>query len=44
MDDWQCVPEMLVTTDPVTHAKDEWAGLLNIPEEFSVVSGMDGAR
>jgi lipopolysaccharide transport system ATP-binding protein len=44
LDDWQCVPEMLVTTDPVTHAKDEWAGLLNIPEEFSVVSGPDGVR
>ena len=41
VDDWECVPEMLVATTPVTHSRDEWAGLLNIPEEFSVVSGSD---
>jgi hypothetical protein len=39
LDDWQCVPEMLVTTEPVTHQKDEWAGVLNIPEKFSVLPG-----
>jgi len=38
LDDWQCVPEMLVATEPVTHPSDEWAGLLNIPAEFSVLS------
>lgn len=38
LDAWDCVPEMLVATEPVTHAKDEWAGLLNIPDEFSVVA------
>jgi lipopolysaccharide transport system ATP-binding protein len=43
LDDWQCVPEMLVATEPVTHPSDEWAGLLNIPEEFSVLSGPDEA-
>ena len=37
LDDWQCTPEMLVTTQPVTHPKDEWAGFLNIPEEFTVI-------
>jgi lipopolysaccharide transport system ATP-binding protein len=37
LDDWQCIPEMLVTTPPVTHSKDEWAGILNIPEEFTVI-------
>jgi len=41
LDDWQCVPEMLVVTEPVTHPSDEWAGLLNIPEEFSVLSESD---
>ena len=41
LDDWQCVPEMLVATEPVTHPRDEWAGVLNIPEEFSVLSGSD---
>jgi lipopolysaccharide transport system ATP-binding protein len=39
LDDWECSPEMLVTTEPVTHMMDEWAGLLNIPEEFSVSLG-----
>lgn len=39
LDDWQGVPEMLVATDPVTHPSDEWAGVLNIPEEFSVLPG-----
>jgi len=38
LDDWHCVPEMLVTTEPVTHSKDEWAGCLNIRAEFSVVT------
>jgi lipopolysaccharide transport system ATP-binding protein len=38
VDFWDCTPEMLVTTAPVTHPKDEWAGFLNIPDEFSVVS------
>ena len=38
LDDWQCVPEMLVATEPVTHQKDEWAGFLNIPDDFTVAS------
>jgi ABC-type polysaccharide/polyol phosphate transport system ATPase subunit len=38
LDAWECVPEMLVATQPVTHSKDEWAGLLNIPDSFSVIS------
>jgi lipopolysaccharide transport system ATP-binding protein len=41
LDDWQCVPEMIVATDPVTHPSDEWAGMLNIPEQFSVLSRSD---
>ena len=44
LDDWQCVPEMLVATEPVTHPSDEWAGLLNIPEEFSVLSDSDDGK
>lgn len=44
LDDWQCVPEMLVTTEPVTHPRDEWAGLLNIPEEFFISSGLGEKR
>ena len=38
LDAWECVPEMLVVTEPVTHPKDEWAGMLNIPSQFSIVS------
>jgi len=44
LDDWQCVPEMLVTTEPVTHPRDEWAGVLNIPAEFSVLSGTGASK
>ena len=36
IDDWECVPELVVATKPVTHRKDEWAGFLNIPCSFSV--------
>ena len=43
VDDWQCIPEMIVATIPLTHPRDEWAGLLNIPDEFSVNFGSDGA-
>ncbi|MBI3669983.1 MAG: ABC transporter ATP-binding protein [Acidobacteria bacterium] len=38
LDDWDCAPEFLVATEPVTHWKDEWAGILNIPSRFSVSS------
>jgi lipopolysaccharide transport system ATP-binding protein len=37
IDDWECVPELVVATKPVTHPKDEWAGVLNIPCSFSVI-------
>jgi hypothetical protein len=36
VDDWYCVPEMLVVTVPMTHPRDEWAGFLNIPADFSI--------
>jgi lipopolysaccharide transport system ATP-binding protein len=36
VDYWECVPEMIVATDPVTHRRDEWSGALNLPIEFSV--------
>jgi lipopolysaccharide transport system ATP-binding protein len=31
LDLWECAPELMVETCPVTHRDDEWAGLLNIP-------------
>jgi lipopolysaccharide transport system ATP-binding protein len=36
VDVWDCVPELIVATKPVTHPRDEWAGLLNIPYRFTV--------
>jgi len=38
IDSWNCIPEMLVATEPVTHPRDEWVGLLNLPDKFSVSS------
>jgi lipopolysaccharide transport system ATP-binding protein len=39
IDDWDCVPDLIVATVPVTHRMDEWAGILNIPCNFSVAHG-----
>ena len=36
VDGWECVPDLLVATKPVTHWLDEWAGILNIPSRFTV--------
>jgi len=36
VDDWECVPELLIATAPMTHWRDEWAGTLNIPCDFTV--------
>jgi len=36
VDSWHSSPGMIVSTKPVTHAKDEWAGILNVPYEFKV--------
>ena len=36
VDDWECVPDMIVATRPVTHPRDEWSGLLNVPIEFTI--------
>lgn len=42
LDDWECVPELVVATQPMAHSKDEWAGFLNIPCTFSIAStGVD---
>jgi lipopolysaccharide transport system ATP-binding protein len=36
LDVWDCSPEMKVCAQPVTHPRDEWAGVLNIPSQFKV--------
>lgn len=42
LDDWSCIPELLVSTQPVTHPSDAWTGILNIPYEFSIKSSEGG--
>jgi ABC-type polysaccharide/polyol phosphate transport system ATPase subunit len=37
VDACDCVPEMVVGTPPLTHRRDEWAGLLNIPADLSIL-------
>jgi lipopolysaccharide transport system ATP-binding protein len=36
VDLWDCTPELLVSTPPVTHPSDQWSGILNIPSEAEV--------
>ena len=37
IDVWECAPELVVATDPVSHPRDEWSGVLNVPAKFSIV-------
>lgn len=37
VDAWYCVPELIIATPPLTHPRDEWSGILNIPCTFRVV-------
>jgi lipopolysaccharide transport system ATP-binding protein len=34
IDLWDCLPEMVIATRPVTHYRDEYTGLLNLPSTF----------
>ena len=36
VDDWDCIPELIVATAPLGHWHDEWAGLLNIPHSLTL--------
>jgi lipopolysaccharide transport system ATP-binding protein len=38
VDSWDCMPEMIVATEPLGHPRDEWAGLLNVPMKLDVIS------
>jgi lipopolysaccharide transport system ATP-binding protein len=31
LDVWHCVPELIIATAPLTHDRDEWSGILNVP-------------
>ena len=37
VDEWYCVPELIIATLPLTHPLDEWSGVLNIPCGFRVL-------
>ena len=36
IDQWSCVPELIVATMPMTHQMDAWQGMLNLPWTFEV--------
>ena len=38
VDMWDCMPELMIGTKPQAHPRDEWAGFLNVPSHFSVLS------
>jgi len=38
IDLWDCLPELIIATDPVTHYRDEYTGLLNLPSDFQCLS------
>jgi lipopolysaccharide transport system ATP-binding protein len=37
LDDWECVPQMHVTAVPVSHSRDDSAGVLNIPSKLEIL-------
>ncbi len=37
LDEWHCIPQMIIATTPLADPRDEWSGLLNIPCEFHVL-------
>jgi len=36
LDLWDCSPDLLIDTEALGHVEDQWAGLLNFPNEFSI--------
>jgi len=30
LDEWNCLPEMVIGTEPLNHAQDDWTGVLNV--------------
>jgi len=37
----ECVPQMIVALDPLSHPSDEWSGVLNLPARFAIADGLD---
>jgi lipopolysaccharide transport system ATP-binding protein len=40
----ECVPQMVVALDPLSHPSDEWSGVLNLPAHLSISAGSHGDR
>jgi len=36
LDIWNCSPEFLIDTEPLGHTNEQWAGLLNVPNELEI--------
>jgi lipopolysaccharide transport system ATP-binding protein len=36
LDVWDCSPDLLIDTEPLGHPDEQWAGLLNIENQFSI--------
>ena len=36
LDAWDCLPDMIVATEPNQHQFDNWNGILNIPSQFKI--------
>jgi lipopolysaccharide transport system ATP-binding protein len=36
VEDWYCTPHLVVATQPLTHPREEWQGILNLPWEFDL--------
>ena len=36
LDCWDCLPELMIGTQPQSHPRDEWAGFLNVASELSI--------
>ena len=36
LENWDCSPDLLIDTEPLGHPDEQWAGLLNVPNEFAI--------
>jgi lipopolysaccharide transport system ATP-binding protein len=44
IDSWNCVPEMIVATESFQSTRDEWNGILNMPNRFEILSNCSDRR
>lgn len=36
LDEWHVLPNLFIVTKPISHPRDEWSGILNIPCDFHI--------